>query len=97
MFPGLTTRLSESIVVNATSIAPMTDMIRLTSTTAIATIVPPPNIATNGGILFVVPTGGNTATTTAGNITVVVTMADLRVTVLVYSVETGKWYPGAIS
>ena len=40
MFPGLTTRLSEAVVVNATSITQPADMLRLTATTAIATIIP---------------------------------------------------------
>lgn len=97
MFPGLVTKLSEEVMASATTIAPKADLVRLTGTTAIATISP-----TFGGgfsgILFLVPTtAGGVATTTAGNISTVVTMPIDQVTVLVYSKLTGKWYPGAIS
>lgn len=97
MFPGSTTKLSEELIASATTIYPKADLIRLSGTTAVATIVP-----TFGGgfsgILFIVPiTAGGVATTTAGNIAAVVTMPINQVTVLVYSKLTGKWYPGAIS
>lgn len=96
MIPGLTTKLSEELLTAATSINARTDIVRLTGQTAIATIRP--NFGGGwSGILVIVPTGGAVATTTAGNISVVVTMADLRATVLVYSKVTGLWYPGAIS
>lgn len=96
MIPGTTTKVSEEVVASATTITPKADLVRLTGTTAVATIVP----AFGGGfsgILLVVPLDGGVATTTAGNISTVVTMPQNRVTVLVFSKATGKWYPGAIS
>ena len=95
MFPGTTSKCSESVLASATTIFPKTDIVRLTGTTAIATIVPP--YAGFSGILILVPTGGNVATTTAGNISAVVTMVDEQSCVLVYSKTAEKWYPGAIS
>jgi len=96
MIPGTTTKISEQLVTAATTIYPKTDMVLLTGQTAIATIVP--NFGGGfPGVLFIVPTGGAVATTTAGNIAVVVTMADLRVTVFTWSKLNQKWYPGAIS
>ena len=95
MIPGLTSKISEQLVTAATTIYPKTDMVLLTGQTAIATIVPP--YEGFSGVIFIVPTGGAVATTTAGNISLVVTMADLRVTVLTYSKLNNKWYPGAIS
>lgn len=96
MIPGTTTKLSESVLAADTTIAPKTDLVRLTGTTAIATIIP----AFGGGfsgVLFVVPTGGNVATTTAGNIQVVQTMLNNQLTILVYSKLAGKWFPHALA
>ena len=95
MIPGLTSKVSEAVLASATTISPKTDVVLLTGTTAIATIRPP--YAGFGGILFVIPTGGAVATTTAGNIAAVVTMTDLMPCVFIYSNINNKWYPGAIS
>lgn len=96
MIPGVVGRLSESVLAAATTISPKTDLVRLTGTTAIATIVPP-GTGVGGNLLFVVPTGGNVATTTAGNISVVQTMLNNQLTVLVYSKLANKWYPHALA
>jgi hypothetical protein len=96
MFPGLTTKLSEETVASAASINVKADIVKLTGTTAIATIIP--NFGGGfSGIIVVVPTGGAVATLTTGNISLAVTMPDERATVLVYSKENNLWYPGAIS
>lgn len=96
MFPGLTTKLSEGVVASAASISPVTDIVRVTGTTSIATITPHFGGGFSG-ILFIVPVDGAVATLTTGNITLAVTMPVNRVTMLVYSKATGDWYPGAIS
>ncbi len=96
MIPGTTTKLSESGVTATTSIDVKTDLIRVTGTTSIATIVGHFGGGFSG-ILFIVPLTGSLATTTAGNIAKVVTMLSNQVTVLVYSKSTSLWYPGAIS
>lgn len=96
MIPGITSKLSESLVASTTSIVVKTDLIRLSGSTAIATIVDQFGGGFSG-LLFIVPTTGSIATTTAGNIAKVMTMASLQVTVFVYSKATGLWYPGAIS
>lgn len=96
MFPGSTTKLSEETLASATSINPTKDLVLLTGSTAIATIVPHYGGGFSG-ILLLVPLDGTLATTTAGNISLVVTMAQTQVTVLVYSKAQNKWYPGAIS
>ena len=96
MIPGLTTKLSEEVIASAATIAPKTDLVRVTGTTNIATITP----AFGGGfsgILFVVPVDGTVNTVTTGNILVAVAMPVNRATLLVYSKVANKWYPGAIS
>ncbi len=95
MIPGLTTRISEAIVASATSIIQHSDMILLSGSTAIATIQP--SMEGFSGICVIVPTDGTVATTTAGNIAIVVTMPQNRATVFTYSKMNAKWYPGAIS
>ena len=96
MIPGITTKISEELITTAATIKPKTDLVRLTGTTSIATIVPSFGGGFSG-ILVIVPTGGAVATLTTGNISLAVTMPDMRATVLVYSKKTGTWYPGAIS
>lgn len=96
MIPGTTTKLSEEVVASTTTIVQRTDLLRVTGTTSIATIRP--NLGGGfSGICFIVPVDGTVATTTAGNIALVVSMVVNQVCVLVYSKVAGKWYPGAIS
>lgn len=96
MFPGLTTKLSEETIATAATITPRRDLVKLTGTTSLATI----NGLFGGGfsgILIIVPTEGNVATLTSGNIAVAVTMPVNRATVLVFSKTSNTWFPGAIS
>jgi len=96
MIPGITTKLSEDTVASTTTITVKADLIRLTGTTAIATINP--NFGGGfSGVCFFVPVDGTIATTTAGNINKVLSMVINQVTVMVYSKKDQKWYPGAIS
>lgn len=96
MFPGTTTKLSEGTLASAATISPKTDIVRLSGSTAIATINP----AFGGGfsgILILIPEDGTLGLLTTGNIAIAVTMPLNRATVLVYSKETDTFYPGAIS
>jgi hypothetical protein len=96
MFPGITTKLSETVVASTTTIDVKADLIRLTGSTAIATLNP---FFGGGfsGICILVPVDGTLGLLTTGNIAIAVTMAQKRATVLVFSRATGVWYPGAIS
>lgn len=98
MFPGLTTRLSSKTKASATSIDGDADLIILTGTTAIATIIPK-SMNKNGQaqLLFLVPVDGAVATTTAGNIVAVQSMLQNRVSVFVWAPSTQKWYPHALA
>ena len=95
MYPGRNSRMSEDVVASTTTITPKSDLVRVTGTTNIATIIPP--FAGFAGILVLVPTDGTVNTVTTGNISVAVAMAQNRATVLVYSKKNSTWYPGAIS
>ena len=96
MFPGTTTKISESTVASAATIDVQSDLVHLTGATSVATIRP--NFGGGfSGIIIIRPTDGTVATLTTGNIAVAVSMAVDRATVLVYSKITETWYPGAIS
>lgn len=96
MIPGLTTKLSEETLASATSINPTKDLVLLSGSTALATIVPHFGGGFSG-ILVLVPLSSTIGLVTSGNIAIAVTMAVGRATVLVYSKSQGVWYPGAIS
>jgi hypothetical protein len=95
MFPGLTTRISEQKLASAATLVPSADLVRLTGTTSIATIVPP--YGGSAGLVILAPLDGNVATTTTGNIAVAVTIPQSRSAIMVYSAVDNKWYPGAIN
>lgn len=95
MIPGITSKLSEETLASAATISPKTDLVKLTGSTAVATIRPP--YGGFSGILVLVPTAGTLGLLTTGNIAIAVTMPQNRATVLVYSKSAGVWYPGAIS
>lgn len=96
MFPGLTTKLSEETLASAATIYPKADLVKVTGTTSIANIIPQFGGGFSGAVI-IVPEDGGVATLTTGNIAVAVTMAQNRATLLVYSKENNKFYPGAIS
>ncbi len=96
MLPGITSKLSEATIASTTTIVQKADLIRITGSTAIATIRP--NFGGGfSGICILVPTDGTLGLLTTGNISIAVTMAQNQATVLVYSRAAGAWYPGAIS
>lgn len=96
MFPGTTTKLSEGTVASTTSITATSDIVYVTGTTDIATIIPHFGGGFSG-LCIVVPTSGAVNLLTTGNIAIAVTAALSRATVLVYSKANSVWYPGAIS
>jgi len=96
MFPGLTTKLSEETLASAASISPKADLVKLTGSTDVATIIPQYGGGFSGAVVLV-PVDGTLGLLTTGNIAVAVTMAQNRATLLVYSKTDDKFYPGAIS
>lgn len=96
MIPGTVSKLSRGVYASAATIEPKEELVKLTGSTAIATIVPPFGAGHNC-ILYLVPVDGTLGLLTTGNIAVAVTMAQDRLTVLAYDYVSDKWYPGAIS
>lgn len=99
MIPGTTSKISESYLACTTSMSPKNDLIIVnstTSTTVIATVVPP--YAGFGGVMFLYnDSGGTISFVTTGNIHVARTVPDEFLVVLCYSNLLDKWLPGAIS
>lgn len=96
MVGGLMNKLSSEVLASSTTIAPTSEVVKLTGSTAIATITPPPN----GGfdcMLVLIPIDGTLGLLTTGNIAIAVTMAQKRATVVVWDEVNAIWYPGAIS
>lgn len=92
MFPGTTSKLSESIVASADTINAKTDVLLLTGTTQINTIRP--NFGGGfSGIIFLIPINGNVSLGSSGNINGGPTMLHNFTTLLVYSKIQNKWYP----
>jgi hypothetical protein len=99
MFPGLVSKVSEANVALATTITPQSDVIHVTdttSTTVVATIVPP--FAGFSGLMVVINRSGNAITTvTTGNIATAVSIGSNVATLLIYSASQALWYPGALA
>ena len=96
MIPGTVSKVSGELIASAATIYPVTEMVRLSGSTAIATIKPPMGDSDNQ-ILLLIPLSSTIGLLTTGNIAIAVTMAVGRVTLLAYSRDTNTWYPGAIS
>lgn len=92
MFPGLTTKLSEESVASTTSISPKSDLVIVTGSTDIATIIPSFGGGFSG-ILYLVPVDGAVGLLTTGNIAAAVSMPQNQVTTLTFSKSQQKWYP----
>lgn len=95
MFPGINTKLSETVVASAATINSICDVLLITGSTAIATIVP--KAGGFGSIIFLIPLDGSVGLLNTGNIAVAQTMIQNNVAVLVYSATKGKWYPHALA
>jgi len=96
MYPGQFARIGpDNAVASTTTITLNGDFVRVTGTTNIATITPPPgNICT---VIFVVPVDGTVNTVTTGNIARAAAMPVNLATIFIWSPITSKWYPGPIS
>lgn len=91
-FPGQISKLSERVVASAASVDANADVLIVTGTAAIATIVPKtPGVGNQQVIL--IPLAAATLVAT-GNIAVGVVLVVNRAQTLVYSRSQNKWFPG---
>lgn len=93
MIPGFQSKTSETTVASATTIQAKGDLIRITGSTQIETILSPLLLSGQGGVvIFVVAVDGAVVLGTSGNILVGQTLAVNRLYMLVYSNTVDKWY-----
>jgi len=90
MIPGLQSKLSESVVASADSIFAKSDIVRVTGSTTINTILSP--LMGSPMMVILIPTDGAVTLGTAGNILVGIAMAQNRAVPLFWSKAVGKWY-----
>lgn len=86
------TTVAPPTIASATTIAPATNLLFVSGTTAIVNITPPGTMATNGGQITIIPKGIFT-TTTAGNIALASTAVVSKTLTMTYDSVTTKWYP----
>ena len=89
MIPGTTTKLSESVVASAASVDAKSDILKVTGTTQINTIIP--YVGSFSTIIWLVPVDGAITLGTSGNILIGGTAAQNKATVMVFVRTLGKW------
>lgn len=93
MIPGFQSKTTESTVASATSITVKSDLVRLTGSTQVDTILSPLLLSGQGGVvIFLVAVDGAITLGTGGNILVGQSLAQNRLYMLVYSNTVDKWY-----
>jgi hypothetical protein len=94
MIPGSISKLSEMTVASAATITAKADIVNVTGTTQINTIVPGLGIAVSQFLVLNAVSGAVTLGT-SGNIAVGVALVQNRPTTLVFSKSAGKWLIGS--
>jgi hypothetical protein len=90
MIPGTTSKLSESTVASAASISAKTDIVKVTGSTTINTIIP--NFGGGfSGLLILIPVDGAITLGTSGNINVGLAAVINRAVWMVFVRSLGKW------
>ena len=90
MIPGQQSKLSEAIVASAATIVVKTDIVSVTGSTQIDTILAP--LMGSNVFLVLVPVDGSVVLSTAGNILVGITAVINRAVFMVWNKRVGKWY-----
>jgi hypothetical protein len=90
MIPGSQSKLSESVVASADSITVKTDIVRITGSTTVNTILSP--LMGSSMMIIFIPVDGSVALGTAGNILIGITAVVNRAVWLVWNKTTAKCY-----
>lgn len=93
MIPGTVSKVSEQTVASAATITAKADVVKVTGTTTINTIIPGLGTAV-GQLLILIPTDGAVTLGTSGNILVGLATSQNRACFLVYVKSLGKWVIG---
>jgi hypothetical protein len=91
MIPGSVSKLSETTVASAASISAKADVLKITGSTQVNTILP--GLGTGQSqFLVLIPIDGAVTLGASGNINVGIAMAQNRAVFLVFLRSTAKWY-----
>jgi len=92
MIPGRVARLSEETQASAATIGPVkSDIVKVTGTTQVDTIVPFAGGRVWGQMIIFIPTDGSVILSTAGNILVGITAVINRAVYMTWVVSLQKW------
>lgn len=94
MIPGSVSKMSDNLVASAATIAPFSEVVRVTGAVQIDNIVPPLG---NGfsQFMILIPVSGALVLGTAGNILVGITAVQNRAVMLIWSKAIQKWFIGS--
>ncbi len=90
MIPGLQSKVSVSSVASATTITVKTDVVKVTGSTQVETILSP--LMGSDMMVVLIPVDGSVVLGTSGNILVGITAVINRAVWLVWDRTVGKWY-----
>lgn len=95
-YPGAVSKLAEDpVTASTTTIAPLSDVVVVSGTNAIATITPPLGVNVSQQVVLI-PSGIFTLVTT-GNIAIAATAVVSKAMTMVWSKSQQKWYPSYLS
>lgn len=91
MIPGSVSKVSETTIASAASIRATADVVKVTGTTGINTIIPGLGPG-QSQFLILIPVDGSVVLGTSGNILIGATVVINRAVFMVYSRAAAKWY-----
>lgn len=97
MIPGYgSSRLREDVVASAATITVKGDLIRLTGTTQVDTILSPINVGRDGFLVFFYTPDAGVTISNAGNVAVSQALVTNRLYAYIYSNIAAKWLPHGV-
>lgn len=97
MIPGYgSSRLREESVASAATITVKADLVRITGTTQVDTILSPMSVGRDGFLIFVYTNGAGVTLSAAGNIAVSQALVTNRLYAYVFSNLAAKWIPHGV-
>lgn len=97
MIPGYgASRLREETVASATTIQVKADLIRLTGTTQVDTMLTPLNMGRDGVLVFIYTPDAGVTISAAGNVAVSQALVTNRLYAYVFSTTAAKWIPHGV-
>lgn len=97
MIPGYgSSRLKEDTVASAATITVKSDLVRLTGTTQVDTILSPINMGRDGFLVFFYTPDAGVTLSAAGNIAVSQALVTNRLYAYIFSSVAAKWLPHGV-